>query len=85
MMINNDKNYKMQNLNKQSSKFPFIDQEININDDNKDINPQSWTSASNSRLKLNMLADYNPVPKITTNFMENELLILQQKIAGLEK
>ena len=41
MMINNDINYKMQNLNKQSSKFPFIDQERNINDDNKDINPQS--------------------------------------------
>lgn len=38
-----------------------------------------------SRLKINNFFDLNGGNKITTNFMENELLILQQKIAGLEK
>ena len=44
------------------------------------------TSGQNeSRLKINTFMEINTGTKITTNFMENELLILQQKIAGLEK
>jgi hypothetical protein len=38
---------------------------------------------NSSRLKI---GNFNEVPsKITTNYMENELMLLQQKIAGLEK
>jgi len=43
------------------------------------------TEQPESRLKINSFGNDSQSSKVTPNFMENELMMLQQKIAGLEK